>query len=136
MKRLILAMCLAVPTSVSAGQPVSESLVQCAQLFDTSNRMHPGHRTSGNGQKLAALSTRFMDAAAREAKREGRASVRPYLRSHAAKKAAYWDAKGEAYVFTDDFQDWAKYCRRLGKDRGVYRKISVDYLPRTAAAWR
>ncbi|MEX0309064.1 MAG: hypothetical protein AB3N17_02345 [Tateyamaria sp.] len=136
MKRLILALCLAVPTSVSAGQPVSESLVQCAQLFDTSNRLHPSYRTSGNGQKLAALAERFMDAAAREAKREGQSSVRPYLRSHASQKAAYWDAKGEGYLFTDNFQEWARYCRTLGQNRGVYRKISVDYLPRTAAAFR
>lgn len=119
MRVLIVSLALMLPVPALAGQPISESLVQCAQLFDISNRLFPENRNSEKGQALAALSDRFVAAAKDEAYREGRRDAPRYVRVQSMAKAALWDAKGPRFVMTDEFREWAQYCRALGESRGI-----------------
>ncbi|RKF16961.1 hypothetical protein D6850_05390 [Roseovarius spongiae] len=107
------------PGMASASQPISESFVQCAQLYDLSNRYDPSRRSTEKGAMLEQAAAKFMTGAQSEARKEGRSDVSEYLAHMAETKAADWDAKGRSYVFTQDFRDWMSYCRSLARSRGI-----------------
>lgn len=122
MRKLILGICLVVPLAAQAGQPISESFVQCAQLVDSSNRWFPERRGSEKGEKLRIASERLMAEAEAEARREGISDVPAYLAALSAEKAAFWDARGLPLLASEEFRDWMQYCNKLAASRGVRLK--------------
>jgi hypothetical protein len=119
---LVIPLCLGLPESATAAQPISESFVECAQLFDLSNRAHPSRRDTENGAMLRYAAEQMMSGAHAEAETEGRKNIPAYLEQMAQDKACKWDEKGGLYVMTQDFRDWAAYCRSLAQSRGISLK--------------
>ena len=119
MRKTAVMLCLALPVAASAGQPISESFVECAQLFDMSNRQEPARRATDKGAALEYAAAQLMQAAADEAAREGRRAIPAYVAEMAEVKASRWDAEGVTYVLSQDFRDWMGYCKSLAKSRGV-----------------
>ena len=109
---------LAVPAG--AGQPISESFVECAQLYDMLNRAEPARRGTEKGAMLEYAAAQLMRGAPNEA--EGRQGVGAYLDEMATTKAEKWDAKGLGYVMIQDARDWFANCRSLARDRGIALK--------------
>ncbi|WP_425039057.1 hypothetical protein [Primorskyibacter sp. S187A] len=117
--RVILVLILTFAQPVAASQPISESLVQCAQLFDLSNRQSGKAAMNEKGHTLKALAESYMQAAETQAQTEGQGDPAAYVAAMAKRKAQLWDGKGRLYVFSEEFRDWARYCRKLGRHIGV-----------------
>ncbi|MDV7142449.1 hypothetical protein R3X27_07110 [Tropicimonas sp. TH_r6] len=102
-----------------AGQPFSESLVDCAALFTISNRAYPERRHAGKGLALEQLGETFLAAAEARARAEGRTDPTGYICDLEAEKTAAWDSRGAFFVFSEEFRDWTSYCRSLSDHLGI-----------------
>lgn len=110
---ILLAVALAGP---AAAQPFSQSLAQCAALYDVAGT-HV--RTPERAARLDAAAETMFAAALEQAAAEGRADPRDYATGHRASQAATWVERGARFVFSRDFVDWAAYCRSFAKSRGI-----------------
>lgn len=122
MNPIVLFLALAASTAAgpaTAGQPISESLVECAALFESSNRWFPDRRTTAKGRSLRAASGALLDEAAVAAREEGRREIDAYLARTLAAKQASWDGKGMLHLLTEDGREWFKYCGSLARHRGL-----------------
>lgn len=118
----VIALSQGLAATAIAGQPVSESFVECAQLFDLSNRADRSRRDTEKGAALQYAAKQMMSRAHAEASAEGRQNIDVYLEETARDKACKWDEQGPLYVMTQDFRDWAAYCRSLARSRGLRLK--------------
>lgn len=109
---VVLAMALAA-TPLRAGQPISESLIDCAMLFTITNRAEPDRANHGKGYALDRAKDEMLIAAQARARQEGRDDAARYVADLATAKADKWDAKGMRYVLTQDYRDWMGYCASL-----------------------
>ncbi|WP_238365323.1 hypothetical protein [Mesobacterium pallidum] len=125
MKSIILAAVLAASPAV-AGQPISESLLECAALFDSSNRWFPERASSPKARKIQAVTDALLGEAERVAQEEGRREVVAYMTQVWHAKQDSWDARGKFYMFTDDGQDWFAYCASLARHRGLDLSAAAD----------
>lgn len=119
MRTILLSCLLFSATPLMASQPISESFVECAQLVDISNRRYPERLASEKGAALRLAAERLIFGGIREAEREGRSDPEAYVSRLIPMKAAKWDEKGIAYLMTDDFMDWMRYCSKLAGSRGI-----------------
>ena len=110
MKRLIVILSLfAAP--VHAGQPIYVSMAECAGIFDALiSQISPSPRRD----RVAAAQENWAKAAHAEAGRD--------IGKLISEKSAHWLAKGPSVVFTEEFDDWNKYCRSLAK----HKKLVID----------
>ncbi|MBU3258467.1 hypothetical protein KPG71_00420 [Roseovarius sp. PS-C2] len=109
---VVLALALAA-TPLQAGQPISESLVDCAMLFMITNRAEPARANHGKGYALDRAKDKLLIAAQSRAHQEGRDDAERYVADLAGAKAEKWDAKGARYIMTQDYRDWIGYCASL-----------------------
>ncbi|MRU14186.1 hypothetical protein FDP25_01965 [Roseovarius sp. A21] len=100
-------------TPLQAGQPISESLVDCAMLFTITNRAEPERANHGKGYALDRAKDKLLVAAQARAHQEGRGNAERYVSDLASAKAEKWDAKGMRYIMTQDYRDWIGYCASL-----------------------
>ncbi len=107
------------PHRAEAGQPYSESLLDCAVLMDTSNRLDPEKADHGKGLILSRIAAALEKAAYDEALGEGHADPDAYLSRLRSDKISHWDAKGIRFVFSDEFKDWMAYCRKFSAHLGI-----------------
>jgi hypothetical protein len=105
MKRLIVILSLfAAP--VHAGQPIYVSMAECAGIFDALiSQISPSPRRT----RVEGAQENWAQAAHAEAGRDVSALI--------SEKSAHWLAKGPSVVYTEEFDDWAKYCRSLAKHK-------------------
>ncbi len=107
------------PVRADAGQPISESLVDCAALFTISNRAFPERSDAGKGRVLEQFRETLLAAAELRARSEGRKDPSGYVCELEAEKDALWDARGAFFVFSEEYRDWARYCRALSDHLGI-----------------
>ena len=119
MRNLCILLAAVLSTPAAASQPISESLVECAALYDMSNRAFPERRETPDGERLENARAELLDAALGRAQEEGRSDAQGYVAELLPLKEAGWDAKGVQYVFTQDFRDWMGYCRSVSEHLGV-----------------
>lgn len=110
---------LLMPKTGTAGQAYSESLMDCAVLFDTVNRQDPGRENHGKGLFLSRVSETLEAEAKAQAISEGRTDPDAYLAAIKAEKITHWDSKGLRFVFSEDFRDWMRYCRKFSSHLGI-----------------
>ncbi|MCV2866011.1 hypothetical protein [Defluviimonas sp. WL0075] len=114
--RLILALILGAAATPAAAQPLSQSMSECAALYElTACQLSDPDRAARLSRHAAAWS----DAATDLARAEGRADPQGFVLQSTATKYAEWDAKGALWLLSGDFRDWAAYCRSLGRSRGL-----------------
>ncbi|MEL7214012.1 MAG: hypothetical protein AAGK92_15210 [Pseudomonadota bacterium] len=107
------------PHVAEAGQPYSESLMDCAALMDMSNRMNSERANHGNGLVLSRIAEALEKAAYNQSLDEGRDNPGAYLEQLKSDKVTHWDAKGVSFVFSDEFKDWMAYCRKFSAHLGI-----------------
>ncbi|MDF0597074.1 hypothetical protein [Psychromarinibacter halotolerans] len=117
MRFVIIAMLL-VATPSGAGQPYSQSLAQCAALMDLSNRRAPDRRSGGKGMRMTAARDAYYAAAVAQAAREGHGDGLKRVAALYADAAADWDGRGMLFVFSEEAQDWFRYCGKLAAHLG------------------
>ncbi|SFR55855.1 hypothetical protein [Litoreibacter janthinus] len=105
MKRLVLALSL-VSTPAQAGQPIYESMAECAGIFKAMSEMM---ETQEKRDRLNGAYLNWAKASADEAGHD----MTPLI----SEKAEDWRSKGAKVAFTQDFRDWTKYCRSLAKHK-------------------
>lgn len=101
---------------LSAGQPISESMVQCGALYSVAAGWVD---QDGTRDKLMDAAEAWAVSAEARAATEGRSDPAGYVESLWPVKCSAWSAKHRAYVFTGDFRDWMSYCRALAKHENV-----------------
>ncbi|MEL6596970.1 MAG: hypothetical protein AAFQ47_13600 [Pseudomonadota bacterium] len=107
------------PHPAKATQAYSESLMDCAVLFNTSNRINPERADHGKGLALSRIAEALEKAAHDQAVNEGQDAPESYLSQLKASKISHWDGKGLTYVFSDEFRDWMTYCRKFAGHLGI-----------------
>jgi len=118
MRFVIIAMLL-VATPAGAGQPYSQSLAQCAALMDLSNRRAPNRRSGENGMRMTAARDTFYAAAVAQAAREGHGDGRKRVAALYSDAAADWDGRGIFFVWSEEAQDWFRYCGKFAAHLGI-----------------
>ena len=99
---------LALAPAGQAGQTISKNMVECAALMDVAS-LHVS-----DPERLAELNraaTVWALSAAEQAKREGGLAGDLSLAFTARKRA--WLEAGAGFAFSQEFRDWASYCRAL-----------------------
>lgn len=105
----------AIPLPVQA-QPYSTSMAQCAGLYDALTRL----MTSVEKQEsLAVAASRYLGSARAQAMREGRSDAEKAVEATYSSTRDEWIAKGARIVFSQEFHDWAAYCRSFAQDQGI-----------------
>ncbi|PTX56681.1 hypothetical protein C8N43_1343 [Litoreibacter ponti] len=104
-----LALAIFATTPAYAGQPIYVSMAECAGIMRalTDQMETPGPRR----ERLVQAALNWDAAAHAEAGQDVSALI--------DQKATQWRDKGATVVFTEDFKDWAKYCRSLAKHKGL-----------------
>ncbi len=110
-----LAVILAVAGPVAA-QPFSQSMAQCAGLFEGVRNVIS---KPGNLEKLDAAAAAFSVAAVEQARAEGQADPEAWVAQHQGEMRTEWEAYGGLAAFSQDFVDWVDYCRSFADDRGI-----------------
>ncbi|HCQ65142.1 MAG TPA: hypothetical protein DIU07_08270 [Rhodobacteraceae bacterium] len=99
-----------------AAQPFSQSMVQCAGLFEAVQKMVPGHESI---TKIEAAAAAFSQPAVAQARAEGQDDPQAWVERHRGEMRTEWDAHGGLKVFSQDFVDRTDHCRALADDRGI-----------------
>lgn len=120
MKRVLgIAALMALPTGAEAGQPISESLMQCSTLYQSFERQDPSGGNRMKREKMLRAAQASRGEAHVAAGQEGRQNIDAYLDAVESRKHAFWDSKGVMYLLSEEGRDWAMYCGKLGKHRGL-----------------
>lgn len=94
-------------------QPFSQSLMQCATLFETPLRLYPEREGTERHAALEEKTAEYRRGAFQQAKAEGQHDVLDYLDRIEAEAAADWDGRGALFLFSDEAKEWGSYCRKL-----------------------
>lgn len=113
------AIAAAAPAPVAAQQPYSESLVDCAAIFTTTNRRFPERAEGEKGRRLQAVGDKLIVAALDQAKKEGVSDPGAHVNELYAAKSAKWDDRSLMFIFSEEFRDWASYCRKFTAHLGI-----------------
>lgn len=97
-------------------QPFSESMMDCAALYQNAAQWV---QTDEKADKLIYAANQWADAALVQTNAEGKPISKDALWSNIDAKTDAWEARGAVFVFSQDFRDWAAYCRAFAKDRGI-----------------
>lgn len=109
---IALAVC-AVP---AGAQPFSQSMAQCAGISQLLSDWVQDPTAAEVANYRAAV---WFNAAIVQAEGEGIGDAAAHV--HQIKQATYaeWEGRGKAMVFSEDFKDWASYCRSFGDHLGL-----------------
>ena len=115
MRRIFLAGVIAA-TPALAQQPYSQSMAECAGLFAFAlDHVNRPDRVS----RLEAAVDTWMTAAENQADAEGRENPETYVADAMQAKYADWSGRGQLAVLSQEFRDWADYCRSFGRAQGI-----------------
>lgn len=115
MRLLLWLTVLILPTSAGS-QPYSESMADCASVYQNAAQWV---RTDESADKMMHAAIQWANAAVEQSHTEGKPMTSDAVWQKIDGKTARWEAKGSAVFFSQDFRDWAQYCRKFAKDRGV-----------------
>ncbi|QGX99954.1 hypothetical protein EI983_17435 [Roseovarius faecimaris] len=111
---------LALGGMAQASQPISTSLTECNVIF--SELAVIGEARGKSQDEIAAITrsaTVFLDAAFAQAKHEGQPDAYEHVRSDLHRLTDKWDGRFSRITLLNENMEWIKYCRALGKDRGL-----------------
>ncbi|MEM9709393.1 MAG: hypothetical protein AAF871_11440 [Pseudomonadota bacterium] len=108
---------LALPAQAS--QPISESLTECAAIYQMSAEILMERRPDVLPDLLASRDA-FRAEATALASKEGHRDAKSHVAGIYRTKVEKWNpAHPVRVMMSEDYKDWAKYCRALGKNRGL-----------------
>ena len=116
MRMLLAAIALTTPSYVAASQPYSESMADCAALFQNAAQWV---QSEDKAEQLMHTARAWHAAAVAQANAEGRPLPNADMWAKIDKKTENWAAKGTLFVFSQEFRDWASYCRSFAQHTGI-----------------
>jgi len=99
-----------------AAQPDSQTLAQCAGLFEAVQTVVPEHE---NIAKIKAAAVAFSEAAVEQARAEGQDDPEGWVQTHQGDMRADWGAYGGLKVFSEEFVGQVDICRSFAGDHGI-----------------
>ena len=123
---LALGACGKAGEAKSASQPISESMAECAAIFNVTALT--AERKGKSAQQVSAMregAGAFREAAVKRAGVEGASRPEADVRKTYAEKYAKWEARwlgsSDAAFILDAREnlDWVQYCGKMGKAHGV-----------------
>ena len=117
---LVLTLLLSGP---ELAQPFSQSMAQCAGLYDAVGGFlsRPDRKA-----KLAVAAAAFGAAAVAEARTEGQDDPEGWVQGHRDAMRADWETRGKWSAFSAEYRDWTAYCAKFAKDRGIDLDLDLD----------
>lgn len=116
MRVLYLLPVLFLPLTAQAQQPYSESMADCAALYQNAAQWMD---TDDSADRLMHAAIQWADAAVAQATKEGRATTLERVWEQIDRKTEDWEEKGQTVFFTQEFRDWTQYCRSFAQAQGV-----------------
>ena len=116
MRILIAALICLAALPAAAGQPFSQSMAQCAALYKLGADWT---RQTGQADRFATAAQAYHAAAIDQAMSESRARPEAWVDLHMAESYAEWRGNGKVWILTEEFRDWAGYCLKFAKARGI-----------------
>lgn len=97
-------------------QPFSQSMAQCAGLYGglTDKVTFPDRKAT-----LRAFEAIYYEAALNEAQAEGQSDPETWVDTHYTAAFDDWAERPLAVAVSQDFIDWAAYCAKFAKSRGI-----------------
>ena len=108
--RLLVILCLC-PSALVA-QPYSQSMAECAGLYQNAAQWVKTDASSG---ELLALAGQWAKAAVKQAKHERINDAETTILQHIDATTVEWEEKGPSAFMSQDFRDWTSYCRSFAK---------------------
>lgn len=102
-------------------QPFSESMADCAAQMQNAAQWV---QSQDKSDALIYAARQWADAAQAQAEAEGASLSDSQLWTKIDGKTEVIEEKGMAYFLTQDWRDWASYCRKFAKSRGI--KIQAE----------
>jgi hypothetical protein len=113
MRPFLLGLFVLAPINVMA-QPYSESMLECAALYQNSAQFVTSEQAS---ERLLRAARLWADSAYDQSCAEGNPLDPISVWDRIDQKSAEWEAKGPALFFTEEYRDWMKYCRSFAHSR-------------------
>lgn len=104
------------PTGISASQPYSDSMADCAGIYQNAAQWVT---TDEAANRLMLAVSRWADAAIAQAEGEGIRNAEERMWHRIDSKTSEWEARGAGVFFTQDFREWMQYCRSFAKNQGI-----------------
>ncbi|NNE51227.1 MAG: hypothetical protein HKN30_02370 [Sulfitobacter sp.] len=115
MNRICIAALLVLPVPLSA-QPYSESMADCASFYQNAAQWV---RTDEKAEEIMHAVRAWYEAALDQAQAEGRSISADAMWDKIDARTGDWEAKGVYFSFTEEFRDWASYCRKFARHNGI-----------------
>lgn len=115
MRKFLFILPLILPTSV-ASQPYSESMAECASLYQNAAQWV---RTDDMADRLMKAAIQWADAAVTQADAEGRPTDTDVMWQRIDSRTQAWEAMGQGVFSTENFRDWDSYCKSFARARGI-----------------
>ncbi len=115
MRKMLSAAAFLFPTVVAA-QPYSESMADCASLYQNAAQWV---KTDESADKMMYAAIQWAEAAVIQSQAEGRDLSIDAIWQKVDGKTEKWEEKGAKVFFSQEFRDWTQYCRKFARDRGV-----------------
>ena len=111
----ITAVFIALP-GLAGAQPYSESMADCAAFYQNAAQWI---RSDEKAETLLEATRAWHAAALNQAQREGRPLNEDALWDRIDGKTTDLEARGSMFLMSEEFRDWAGYCRKFGKSQGI-----------------
>lgn len=121
MKKLLCTAALLIPISAAA-QPYSESMADCASLYQNMAQWSAPQDVD----TLMYAAVQWHGAAVAQSAKEGHAMSDSAMWDKVDAKTAVWEKKGGGFFMTEEFRDWAGYCRSFAKHVDVAYKMPTN----------
>lgn len=106
----------------AAAQPVSQSMAQCSGLMLAMGDLLEDSDNVRTARSFAGIWTQ---AALKEAQAEGQADPPAWVMGHIGTMRRHWSGlRAEQVIASDDLRQWAAYCGKIAKTRGLAAHIS------------
>lgn len=77
-------------------------------------------QSDDKAEQIMVNARRYHAAAVAQSRVEGRAVAGDEMWTRIDAKTARWEGGGAGFVFSQEFRDWAGYCRKLASHTGVH----------------
>ena len=120
MKTPLLAAALLLSPTALMAQPYSESMADCASVYQNAARWMPSEE---HANSMTYAAQQWHAAAVKQSHTEGREMTETAMWEKVDAKTKRWESKGALFPLSEEFNDWATYCQSFAGH------VNVAYKP-------
>jgi len=106
--------------STVAAQPYSDSMADCASIYQNAAQWVAADDLA---IKLKYAANQWHAAAVSQAIAEGRPQTETQMWDKVDRQTEVWEAKGAAFIMSQEFRDWTAYCKSFAAHTKVAFKM-------------